>query len=236
MNELDRLRRLAVVSGGLGLVIGALAVVQFVIAFHGDPEAAFFGTPSAILGGDPASAVWLRRAAFGYMLFPYLLLTPFALFLHRRLRANGPWLADLSVVGGLAFIFVGACGAAILAVAGPSLVEAYAAASGAEQRADIATAFDLLRNVVFLGLWQVLESITLGTWILTTGMLLVRERRFLSSVLVVLGVAVLASGSLTMLGVRSLTVILVWFAVAATIGIAWGFWRHIKSAESGNSP
>jgi len=228
MNDLDRLRRLAIVSGGLGMVIGALAVVQFIVAFNGDPEAAFFGTPSAILGGDPDSAAWLRRAAFGYMWFPYLLLAPLTLFLHRRLRANGAWLADIGVVAGLAFIFVGACGAAILAVAGPSLIEAYAAAASAEQRADIATAFGLLRNVVFLALWQVLESITLGTWILTTGLLLLQERRFSSSVLVVLGVAVLASGGLTMLGVRSLLVIVVWFAVAATIGIAWGLWRRAR--------
>jgi len=154
------------------------------------------------------------------MFYSYLLLVPLALFLHRRLRANLPWLADLGTVAGLAYIFVGAAAAAILAIAGGSLVEAYSAATAAD-RAAIATSFDLVRNVVFFALWQLLDTLTLGTWISSVGVLLLAERPILSRLLVVLGLALIAASLMSMTGVHSLAPLVVGVGAALLVWAGW---------------
>ena len=221
MSDLDRLRRLAIVGAVLAAVVSVPANLAFFAAFGGDPEAAFYGTPNAILGGGPAAATLLRWGAIGDIFYSYLLLLPLALFIHRRLREKSPWLADIGLVCGFAYIFAGAAGAAILAIAGSALVDAYSTAASADQ-AHITTAFDLVRNIVFFALWQLLDVITLGTWIMTTGLLLLRDRPVTSRLLIALGGATVAASGLTILEVRSLVVVMLWFAVAVLVGASWG--------------
>ena len=219
-SDLDALRRLATYSVLLALVVGVVSNVAFLAAFGWDFEAALFGDPSAILGGGASAAALLRWGAIGDMFYSYLLLVPLALFLHRRLRPIKPWLADLGTVGAFAYIFVGGSGAAILATVGSSLVEAYASAGPAD-RVAIATSFDVLRNIVYFALWQTLDAITAGMWLLSVGWLLLAERRVVGRLLVVLGAGFMAFSVLTMLGIHSLPAILVGLAVVLVV---WGAW------------
>lgn len=220
MSDLDSLRRLAIYSIALAIVLSVPSSLAFFAAFGGDVEAAIFGEPEAILGGGASAAVLLRWGAILDMFYSYLLIAPLTLYLHRRLRPIKPWLADIGTIGGFAYIFVGAAGAAILATVGSSLVEAYGAAAPADQAA-IATAFDALRNIVYFGLWQMLDPITAGTWISTVGWLLLVQRPIVGRFLVVLGVGLMCLSGTTMLGIHSLTVLLAGVAVILLVSLAW---------------
>ena len=220
MSDLDSLRRLAIYSIALAIVLSVPSSLAFFAAFGGDVEGAIFGEPAAILGGGASAAALLRWGAILDMFYSYLLIAPLALFLHRRLRPIKPWLADIGTIGALAYIFVGAAGAAILATVGSSLVEAYGAAAPAD-RAAIATAFDVLRNTVYFGLWQMLNPITAGIWISSVGWLVLAQRPIVGRFLVVLGVGLMCLSGTTMLGIHSLTVLLVGVAVILLVWLAW---------------
>lgn len=220
MSDTEALRRLAVAGVLLAIVIGVPSTLAFYAAFGFDLEATIFGEPSAILGRGAEAAALLRWGAVGDMFYSYLLLVPLALFLHRRLRPIRPWLADLGTIAGLAYIFVGATGAAVLAIAGSSLVEAYSTAAPVDQPA-IATSFELVRNIVFFALWQMLDALTLGTWVLSVGALLLDQRRVVSRLLVVLGAATMSASLMSMTGIHSVAVSGVGLVVALVVWAGW---------------
>ncbi|HET7676461.1 MAG TPA: hypothetical protein VFK38_01260 [Candidatus Limnocylindrales bacterium] len=220
MTDMDVLRRLAKISALLAVVVGIVSTLAAFAAFGWDAEATVFGHPQAILGRGPEAALLFRWAFLGDMFYSYLLLVPLALFLHRRLRDRRPWLADLGLAGGLAYIFLGGAGAAILATAGSTLIEAYATAAPAERPA-IATSYGLVRDIVYYALWQTLDAITLGTWVATTGWLLLTDRPLLGRLLVVLGLGGWAAALMTMLDVHSIGVIAGGFLVALAVWLGW---------------
>lgn len=230
MNDLDALRRLARYSVALAIVLAVPSSIALFGAFGWDIEAAIFGDPAVILSRGLEAAPLLRWAAILDMLFSYLLLAPLALFLHRRLRPIKPWLADLGTAGAFAYIFVGAAAAAVLAMVGSSLVEAHATAAPAD-RAAIAISFDVLRNIVFFAVWQMLDAITAGTWILSVGWLLLGERRVVGRLLVVLGIGMFGLSATTMLGIHSLTVLL---ASLAVILLVWAGWVALDRGRTEN--
>lgn len=183
-------------------------------------EATTFGHPDAILGRGPEAALLFRWAFLGDMFYSYLLLVPLAVFLHRRLREWRPWLADLGLAAALAYIFLGGAGAAILATAGSSLIEASSAATPAEQPA-IATSYELVRDIVYFALWQTLDAITLGTWVFSVGWLLLAGRPLLGRLLIVLGAGAWVAAVMTMLDVHSLAVIGAGLLLLLAIWLAW---------------
>jgi hypothetical protein len=228
MSDLDALRRLARYSAALAIVIGVSSSVAFFAAFGWDIEGATFGDPAAILGRSTDAAALLRWGAIGDMFYSYLLLAPIALFLHRRLRPNSPWLADLGTLGAFAYIFIGGAAAAILASVGSSLVEAYATAAPADRPAIFAS-FEILRNLVFFGVWQMLDTITAGTWLTSVGWLLLGERRIVGRLLVTVGVGLLALSVMTMLGIHSLVIVL---AVVAVVVAVWAGWVTLDRSRT----
>jgi len=219
MNDTDQLRRLARWSIVLAIVLSVPSTLAFLGAWRWDVEAMLFGDLATILSAAPGSAPLLRWGAYLDMFYSYLLLAPLALFLHRRLRPIKPWLADLATLGAFAYIFVGASGAAILGTVGPALLEAYAVAPEAE-RASITVAFGMVRDTTF-GLWQVLDPLTAGTWILGVGGLLLSERPILARFLLVLACGFFAFGITAMLGIRSLGGLVAIFGVVPVIWLAW---------------
>lgn len=220
MDELGPLRRLAIAGSTLAVILSVPSSLALFAAFGWSIDGAIFGEPTAILGRGSEAATMLRWGAIGDMFYSYLLLVPLALFLHRRLRRHGPWLADLGTLAGLTYIFVGASGAALLAIAGSSLVEAYSTAALADQPA-IATSFELVRNIVFFALWQMLDTLTLGTWIASVGLLLLQERPSIARLLVALGVATMAASLMSMVGVHSIVLIGAGLAFAVLVWIGW---------------
>ena len=220
MTDLDALRRLAIAGVLLAMILVPISLVLYVMAIDGNLEELLFADPATVLGaGGQAAPLW-RWAMLLDMLDSYLLLVPLALFIHRRLRDRRPWLADLGLSGALAYIFIGAASAAILAIAGSSLIESYSTAPPAEQLA-IATAFELLRDMFWFGVWQTLDGITLGMWIMTTGGLLLVDRPLLGRVLVMVGFGAWLGGLMTMLDIHSVAVLAAIFAGAIVVAIGW---------------
>jgi hypothetical protein len=115
---------------------------------------------------------------------------------------------------------VGAAGAAILATVGSSLVEAYGTAAPADRMA-IATSFDVLRNIVYFGLWQMLDPITAGIWVSSVGWLLVSQRPLVGRFLVVLGLGLMGLSVTTMLGIHSLSVLLAGVSLILLVWLGW---------------
>ena len=220
MSDLAGLRRLALIGVLLAIAVGIASTLAVFAAFGWDAEAAIFGDPDAILGSGREAALLFRWAFLGDMFYSYLLLVPLALFLHRRLRERRSWLADFGLAAGLAYIFLGGAGAAILATAGSSLIEAYAAAAPVDRPA-IATSYELVRDIVYFALWQTLDAITLGTWVFSVGWLLLTERPLVGRLLVVLGVGLWAAAVMTMLDVHSLAVIGRGLVVVLAAWLGW---------------
>jgi len=230
MSDLATRRRVALVSGVLALVVGVTSSAAFFAAFRWDIEAGIFGDPKSILDGGSSAAALLHWGAIGDMFYSYLLLLPIALYLHALLRPRNPWLADLGTAGALAYIFVGGAAAAILATVGPSLIDSYAAAAPSDRLA-FATSFDVLRNLVFFGVWQTLDPITAGTWLLSVGWLIRPDRRALGPFLVGLGVVLMVLSVQTMLGVHSVTLLAV---EVGLLLVVWTVWLFVDRGSQGS--
>jgi hypothetical protein len=163
---------------------------------------------------------------FGY----YLLLAPLALLLWSRLQPKGMNLVTLYTFCGLAYILVGATGAATLAAISPPLIEGYGHAS-AQQQQMYEVVFSGFINVVYVGLWNLLESSLSGIWWLGIGLFLRREQPALGIFTTVLGIFAL----LDALG-RILNIQLIY-----TVGLAgillfipiWTLWFGIDLLRSG---
>ena len=214
------LRRAAIIGIALSVVVGILTTPIYLAAFGWDLEAGIFVYPESVLEQGRDAAVLWRWGFLGDMLYSYLLLLPLALFLHRRLRGRQPWLADVGLAGGLAYILIGGAAAAILAQAGSSLIEAYHAAASEDQPA-ILIAFHVLRDSFVFGVWQTLDGLTAGIWILSVGWLLLVDRPVVGRLLVVLGVWRWGLALMTMSGIHSLAVLGGGLVVAIAAWIGW---------------
>jgi hypothetical protein len=220
MNDLEARRRAASVGVALAVVVGIVSTPIYLAAFGWDVEASIFVHPETALEQGPDAAVLWRWGFLGDMLYSYLLLLPMALFLHRRLRERRPWLADLGLAGALAYILIGGAAAAILAQAGSSLIEAFHAAAPSDRPA-ILISFHLLRDVFVFGVWQTLDGITAGTWVLSVGWLLLIDRLWVGRLLIVLGVWLWGLALMTMSGTHSLAALGAGLAMAVAVWIAW---------------
>jgi hypothetical protein len=219
VSDLQALRRLAIIGVVLAIVL-AFVSTALGLAAVGDLEAFAFGHVETILRGGPQAAPLWRWAMLLDVFYSYLLLVPLALYVHRLLRDRKPWLADLGLVGALAYMLLGAASAAGLAIAGSSLIAAYATAPPAEQVA-IQTSFQLLRDIFYFGVWQMLDAITAGTWVLSSGWLLLVDRPRLGSFLVLLGGGLWILALMTMVGVHSLAVLAAIFGGVLAVWLIW---------------
>ena len=220
MSDLDSIRRAAIIGVALAIAVGIVTGPMYFAAFGFDFEAALFVHPEAVLGRGTETAVLWRWGFIGDMLYSYLLFVPLALFLHRRLRERRPWLADLGLAGALAYIFIGGAAAAVLAHVGSSLIEAYQAAAQADREAILAS-FRLMRDALVFGVWQTVDALTAGTWVMSIGWLVLLERPIMGRLLVVLGAMGWALALMTMSGIHSLAMLAGGFAVAM---VAWFGW------------
>jgi hypothetical protein len=219
-DDLASLRRLAIACTGLALPTAAISIGAGLLAVDGNLEALTFGNPDVILpAGVDAAPLW-RLSMLTDVFYSYLLLAPLALYLHRRLRERGPWLADLGLAGAMAYIFLGAAGAASLGIAGSSLIESYANADEAA-RAAITASFVLLRDIFYFGVWQTIDPIAAGTWVFSVGWLLRGERPSIGRVLIVLAGGLWAGSVATMLGIHSLAALGVIVAGAVAVWLLW---------------
>jgi len=183
MNDFDRFQRLAgwtaILSTPLAFGSGALSVASV----NGNTQAFFDGSLiSTGLRGANLFRWAMLLDVFGY----YLLLAPLALFLWNWLRAKGSSFVMLYTICGLAYILIGAMGAVVLAAVEPALIREYTQASG-PRREILQVVFNSFYTAVDAGLWNTLEALLAGIWLLGIGPVVRRERPALGVVTVVLG-------------------------------------------------
>jgi len=131
MNDQTSFKRIAALSA---IIAGPVALASFVVvslAVAFDFEV-MNDTAALVLLGAGAAEIFRWGEVLGTFGF-YLLLVPAALFLRYWLRPRSPNLVDLYAVMGLAYLFIGAAGAALRASVLPAMMAAYADAPTAEQ-------------------------------------------------------------------------------------------------------
>ena len=208
----------------LSVLLATAATVVLLAAYGFDPGA--LAHPGSIVDKGAGVAQLFRWGALLDMA-SYLPLAPLVLYLHDRLRERGAVLVPVLTAGGLAYVLIGGIGGALLASAGPPLVEGYATASDPGREAARLT-LETLGHAVFVGLFGTLELIPLGVWLLGVGWLLRREWPRFAVVSVIAGAGALASSARSGLTGRTLVdvegpldlVIL----TAAGLVIVWQLW------------
>ncbi|CAN5570552.1 hypothetical protein BH23CHL7_BH23CHL7_10290 [soil metagenome] len=219
MSDLAGLRRVALGALILAAFVGAVSIALGWLAV-GDLEALAFGHVDTILRAGPQGALLWRWSMFLDIFYSYLLLVPIALYGHRLLRDRKPWLADLGLFAAVAYIALGAASASALAIAGSGMIEAYSTAAEAERLAIIAS-FTLLRDVFYYGIWQTLDPITAGSWMIAYGWLLLADRPRLGRLLVTVGAGCWTLALMTVLEVHSLAALALIIGGAIGLGLLW---------------
>ena len=174
------------------------------------------------VGADGAS---LSRWGMILDMFSYYLpLLPVALFLWRWLGSRDPDWVLFYTSCGLGYILIGAIGAAILAAVHPPLIKAYAQAS-VEQRYVLETVFITMWNMVFGGIWNILEALLAGVWFLGIGLLLRSERRLFSIFSIILGSSALLDSLGMILGIEAIALLGV--SIFVFLAPVWTLWIGI---------
>jgi hypothetical protein len=169
MNNEASFQRLAAVTSMLATLLarGSIGVQAVVLGVTADP----FSHPTSIPGSGANGANLFRWGMILDMFGYYLLLAPLALLLWSILKPKGLNLITLFTFCGLAYMLIGALGAATLAAISPPLIEGYGHAS-VQQRQMNEVVFSGFLNLVYVGLWNLLESSLGGIWWLGIGLLL----------------------------------------------------------------
>ena len=174
------------------------------------------------IGADGARL--LRWGLILDMLSYYLPLLPVALFLWRWLGPRNPDWVLFYTSCGLGYILVGAIGAAILAAVHPPLISAYAQAP-VEQRPVLEAVFSAIGNMVYGGMWAMLDPLLVGIWFLGIGLLLQGERRLFSIFSIVLGISALLSSLGVILGIEAIAFFL--GVIYGLLAPVWALWLGI---------
>ena len=180
-----------------------------------------FWLSSLSTGADGARE--LRQGMILDMFSYYLPLLPVALFLWRWLGSRNPNWVLFYTSCGLGYILIGSIGAAILAAVHPPLISAYAQAS-VEQRPVLETVFSAIGNMVYGGMWGILDTLLVGIWFLGIGLLLRGERRLFSIFSIILGISALLSSLGVILGIEAIALLGVIYGLLAP---TWTLWLGI---------
>lgn len=188
--------------GPLGIVTiasGLLAFLCIAVGAHAvryDFEA--FGDPTRLLAMEHLDLAALRAFLVLDMFGYYLLLTPIIVVSHRLLASRTPWSGTI-VVAGIAYVLIGAIGAAILTATWPPLLEGHASADPQSATA-IRASFTLVTHLVYGGLWNLLEVSLAGVWWVGFGVALRSSHPKLAWATILTGVFPLGDGVASMLG------------------------------------
>jgi hypothetical protein len=181
------------VLGWLTLTSGLLALACMIVGLHAaqyDFDA--FAEPSRLLDMTGVDLRSLRAFMLLDMFGFYLLLGPIVLASHRFLAERTPWAQTLTACG-LAYVLIGAMGAAILAAAWPSILAAHAVAP-AQEALLLRSNFALLTQLVYDGLWNTLEVLLAGVWWCGLGLALWPNSRAFAALTVFTGLFPLLDG------------------------------------------
>jgi hypothetical protein len=180
-------------AGTTAILAAIAAIASGILGASAIPSSAAFDYWAAVLQRGNGAGTLLHYSmvldVFGY----YLLLAPLALFLWSWLRPRNPDLVRLYTICALAYMLLGALGAAVLSAVVPQLIADYGNASG-QQREMLQIVFNAVTGAVDRGVWNTLEMFPAAVWLLGIGWLLQQERRPLGIATMVVGCAALLDG------------------------------------------
>jgi hypothetical protein len=206
------LRTGAITALVVTVVLGMISNLLFLWAFEFRLD--WFVDPALLVAAGPATPGLFRWAALTDLFSYYLPTAIVALALWHVLRPRSPALADLATLGAMGYVLAGSIGAISLAIGAPILLEAYAA-PGADQ-ASIATAFAVLIEVVWHGVWQILDTALIGTWLIGVGLLIRADQPAFARLSLALGGSAWVA---TVFNVLELGI-----ARDAALGLVFGLW------------
>jgi hypothetical protein len=178
-------------AAGLAIASAVVALASMILPLPAvDYDVEAFTSPARLLETGNRGALFMKWSLILDMFGYYLLIAPLALLLRRWLAPAGDWATLFSALL-LAYVLIGAAGAAVLAATLPRLMSVYTVV-GPEQRATLAALFNGFWDAVYGGLWNILETLLAGVGWLGLGWLLRRQGRpFAGVVTMVLGAACL---------------------------------------------
>ena len=174
-------------------VLAAACMLAGVIAVEYNFDA--FSDPTLIL-----QCAHNYKAAYWFLLFDmagyYLLLLPVIFYLYQQYKYHSPW-TPLFTFCGFGYVFTGAIGASMLAVAWPYLMQLYGVTPQADQQ-QVELVFNSITILVTKGLWNILEVMFAALWWIGFGMLLRRDNKTIGVLSILAGAACLLDGVGTM--------------------------------------
>jgi hypothetical protein len=180
-------------------------------------------TPRRLLLIGSTGADWFHWS-MAFDLVGYLSFVPVAVLGYKWFRARGPNIVLLYSICGVSYSLIGSIGAISLGVVVPTLARGYPTATPGQQEA-MHVIINVFYSVIVRGLWNPLEILLLGIWLLGIG-------SFLRSEQTALGVLTLIIGGFAMLDALGwiLQVELI-FRVGVfgiSLLIAWGAWLGVN--------
>ena len=128
------------------------------------------------------------------MLGYYLLLLPVIFLLHDWIKTKSAW-NQLITFDGIDYVLVGAIGVSILTIVWPYIITAYPGAAPALQEI-LKANFQFVNDMVYGGMWNLLEMLFAGTWWLWVCVLLYQNKfSFMGILTIVTGVFCFADGA-----------------------------------------
>ena len=200
MNLLKQQRAIGTITLLSGLLaLASLITGMVAVNYHTET----FSDPTLILTTPGTNATAGRWSMIFDMFGYYLLLLPVIYLLHDWMKDKTAW-SNLVTFTGLAYVLVGAIGAAILAAVWPAVMNAYPTA-GTEMQLLLKSNFGFFNDMVYNGMWNLLEMFFAGTWWFVTGLMLYRSKYTVTAVLTIAtGIASFADGTAGMLQLTSL--------------------------------
>jgi hypothetical protein len=155
----------------------------------------------------------------------YLLLVPAAFLIHNWLKPKNPYWMGVFSFCGLAYIFSGCVGAAILAKIWPTLLSGYALADDSMKEI-YRIIFTNSTEMVYGGIWGYLEYLLAGIWWIGIGVTMKSERKVLGIVTICLGLFTLAAFAGEVFDLESIA--LVGLLVYLLLAPIWALWLGIS--------
>lgn len=180
-----------------GCLILTLAATGFDLDALADPVVAMRHVNGA-RGAELVRASMILDT-FGY----YLFIVPAVVHLDRELRRSDAGLATLLTVCGLAYVFIGAMGASMLAAVCPPLIVDLQRATGAERDAT-GVVLRAILTAVHGGLWNFLEMIPGAVFWIGTGAVLRSVRPRFAALTMTLGASAALDAIGEMVGLATL--------------------------------
>ena len=204
MNNSNAFQRFAAIAAILSALLAWSSLVIGLSGVNYDFDV--FSDATLLIKAGVEAAALIRWSLFMNLFGNYLLLVPLALFLWQWLRTENLLYTSLYTVAGLAYLLLGAMGAAILSAVWPKLMVDYATA-GVAQQETLLTIFKAVTGIAQDGIQGVVQNIPAALWLWGIGRLLMPTRRALGLFTIILGLFLLLNGVGTILNIEILTLI-----------------------------